>query len=277
MNIATKPTILALAIPALGAFFSASALADDPTCFYESRSGDTGGIECATYHSEISNTRAFLETVVNRGKNGKGDRHDKHDKHDKLSKQAVIIDVRSTSEYKAGHPEHSYNVPYPYIYSYCKDVGDPGPQDDRQPDGACKTTDKTQGDNGLLNQTVPDFVAYVESIIKNKDTPIYTMCRTGVRSVGAANRLEEAGYTNVRNMWEGFVGVNLKAPFYVRDANGDPVIPLATVDLPVDLNHDGLLTDDDKNGWRYHLGLPYDTRLLPPLIYKPDAETYYWD
>lgn len=259
MSIATRPTILALAIPALGAFFSASALADDPTCFFESRSGDTGNIECATYHSEISNTRAFLETVVKRGK------------WTKPNLRPVIIDVRSTSEYKAGHPEHSYNVPYPYIYQYCNDVGVIGPQDDRHPDGACKSQ------KSRINQPDPDFVSYVEKLIPNKDTPIYTMCRTGVRSVGAANRLEEAGYTNVRNMWEGFVGVNLKAPFIVRDANGVPVVPAETEDLPVDLNHDGFLTDADKNGWLYHLGLPVDTRLLPPLIYKPDAETYYWD
>jgi len=273
MSITTKPTILALAIPALGAFFSASALADDPICFYESRSGDTGGIECATYHSEISNTRAFLETVVNRGK------------WTKPSLRPVIIDVRSTPEYRAGHPEHAYNVPYPYIYQECKDVGpdpvdptkltvagaDGSTENDRYIDGACVSTKST------TPQTADAFVAYVERIIPNKDTPIYTMCRTGVRSVGAANRLEEAGYTNVRNMWEGFVGVNLKAPFIVRDANGVPVVPAKTEDLPVDLNHDGFLTDADKNGWLYHLGLPVDTRLLPPLIYKPRAETYNWD
>ena len=259
MSIATKPAILALAIPALSACFFGSAWADEPTCFYESRSGDTNNIECATYHSEISNTRAFVETVVKRGK------------WTKRNLQPVIIDVRSTPEYKAGHPEHSYNVPYPFIYQTCNDVGEAGSADDRTPDGACRSG----GDR--ISQPDQDFVDYVESIIPNKDTPIYTMCRTGVRSVGAANRLEEAGYTNVRNMWEGFVGVYLKAPLYVRDENGEPVLPLETVDMPVDVNHDGALTDEDKNGWRYHLELPYDTRLLPPLIYKPRADTYAWD
>jgi rhodanese-related sulfurtransferase len=259
VSIATKAAVLALAAPALGALFSHSAWADEPTCFYESRSGDTGNIECATYHSEISNTQAFLETVVKRGN------------WTKRGLQAVIIDVRSTSEYKKGHPEHSYNVPYPYIYQHCNDVGATGPEDDRTPDGACIS-------GGLrIDQSDRDFVDYVKRIVPNKNTPIYTMCRTGVRSVGAANRLEEAGYTNVRNMWEGFVGVYLKAPFYVRDENGDPVVPLATVDEPVDINHDGELTDEDKNGWRYHLALPYDTRLLPRLIYRPRADTYKWD
>jgi rhodanese-related sulfurtransferase len=252
MSITTKPTILALAIPALGVFFSASAHAYDPDkCYYESRSGDN--IECSHYRAEISNTRAFLETVVNRGKWTKNKLH------------PVIIDVRSTPEYKAGHPEHSYNVPYPYIYQACDNTG-------RHPDGACKKAAST------TPQDPDDFVDYVESIIPNKDTPIYTMCRTGVRSVLAGNKLEAAGYTNVRNMWEGFVGVPLTAPFHVLvDDDNDPNTPEVEViqQLQVDLNHDDAFTDEDKNGWRYHGGLPYDTRLLPPLIYKWASDTYY--
>jgi rhodanese-related sulfurtransferase len=267
MSIMIKPTMAALALSALGAAFSTAAMADDPKCYYESRSGDTNNIECATYHSEISNTRAFVETVVKRGK------------WTKRSLQPVILDVRSTTEYKAAHPEHSYNVPYPYIYQYCNDVGPDGKttsadgltENDRWPDGACKSG------GARIAQSDADFVNYVKKVVPNKNTPIYTMCRTGVRSVGAANRLAEAGYTNVRNMWEGFVGINLKAPFYVRDVNGDPVIPLETVDMPVDLNHDDVINDLDKNGWLYHQALPYDTRLLPKLIYKPRADTYSWD
>jgi len=57
-----------------------------------------------------SPAEAFLNTVVKRGK------------WSKPSERPVIIDVRSTSEYKAGHPEHSYNVPSPYIYQTCNDV-----------------------------------------------------------------------------------------------------------------------------------------------------------
>ena len=188
--------------------------------------------------------------MAKRDNDGKGD---KHDKHDKSSKHAVILDVRSTPEYKAGHPEHAYNVPYPYICQYCDATG-------RHPDGACKKkTDQ-------IDQNPDDFVHYVESIIPDKDTPIYTLCRTGVRSVGAGNVLTDAGYTHVRNIWEGFVGIYLTAP--KTQADGSVLV------LPVDLNHDGQLTDEDKNGWRYHQALPYDTRLLPPLIYKPMAELY---
>jgi len=237
MGILTKPGIFALAIPAFTAILSSAALAEEPACpFYENRSG-----LCGYYQSEISPARAFADTVVKRGKWGSP------------SQQPVILDVRSTSEYKAGHPEHAYNAPYPYVYQYCDATG-------RSPDGACKKA------TGMLPQTNDDFVNHVKSIVPNMDTPIYTLCRTGVRSVGAANVLTDAGYINVRNIWEGFVGINLTAP----KKQSDGTVLVQTVDL----NHDGVLNDEDKNGWRYHQGLPYDTRLLPPLLYKPMVDLY---
>ncbi len=218
--------------------FPVAAAADEPACpFYENRSG-----LCGYYHSEISPARAFVDTVVKRGKWADP------------SERAVILDVRSTPEYKAGHPEHAYNVPYPYIYQQCDASG-------RTPDGACvKST-------GEIAQDPVAFADYVESIIPDKTTPIYTLCRTGVRSVGAANVLTDRGYTHVRNIWEGFVGINLTAP--KKQADGSVKV------LPVDLNHDGVVNDLDKNGWRYHQALPYETRLLPPLIYQPYAYLYY--
>jgi rhodanese-related sulfurtransferase len=240
--------LFTLSISASTLGYVANAPADEGPCFYESRSGVN--VECGLYHSEISNTRAFLETVVNRGK------------WTRPSERPIIIDVRSIPEYKAGHPEHAYNVPYPFIYQNCDAQG-------RTPDGACI---KGAGGEDRILQIVDDFVAYVEMIVPNKDTPVYMMCRTGVRSVAAANRLTEAGYSTVRNMWEGWVGVNLKAPQYVSDGQEGTTI----ADDPVDLNHDGVLTDADKNGWINHLGLPSDSRLLPKLIYKPQAAIYDW-
>ena len=256
MNTLIKSTIFAISIPIIAMMFPAIAQAEDePPCeFNENRSGI-----CGNYHSEISPAEAFVDTVVNRGK---WSSHSKHDKWGKHSNRPVIIDVRSTSEYKAGHPKHSYNVPSPYIYQYCNPQVD---GIDRKPDGACISG----GDR--IPQPPEDFASYVESIIPNKNTPIYTLCRTGVRSVGAAEILTNAGYTNVRNIWEGFVGVYLTAPFQDADQ-------LDPTPLPVDLNHDGELTDEDKNGWRNHQGLPYETRLLRKLIYKGDfSETYDWD
>ncbi|UHD17448.1 hypothetical protein [Thiocapsa bogorovii] len=47
---------------------------------------------------------------------------------------------------------------------------------------------------------------------------------------------------------------------------------------PVDLNHDGELTDEDKNGWRYHQKLSYETKLKNKHKYTGIyADTYYWD
>ena len=254
MNILIKSAFLTIAIPALTALLPATVQAEDePACpFNENRSGI-----CGNYHSEVSPAEAFLNTVVKRGKWGNRGQWHQRGKH---SNQPVIIDVRSTSEYKAGHPQYAYNVPSPYIYQYCN------PQDDgvdRRPDGACISGGER------IDQTEADFVNYVESILPNKDTPIYTLCRTGVRSVGAAEFLTNAGYTNVRNIWEGFVGIYLQAPFQTGEGNTEPG--------PVDLNHDGELTDEDKNGWRYHQGLPYETRLKRKLIYRPRADTYDWD
>lgn len=213
--------------------------AEEPPCpFYENRSG-----LCGYYHSEISPAEAYMDTVLKRDMAGKSDRRDRH------RRQAVILDVRSIPEFMAGHPKHAYNVPYPYIYQECN-------QDGRTVDGACKT-----GKVSEIAQDPEAFVEYVQSIIPDLDTPIYTLCRTGVRSVGAANVLTDAGYTNVRNIWEGFVGINLTAP--KKQADG------TTKTLPVDLNHDGVLNDLDKNGWRYHQALPYETRLHRRLIYAP--------
>jgi rhodanese-related sulfurtransferase len=236
------PRKLAFAVPLVGTFLALPAAAQEPPCpLNESRSG-----LCGYYKSQISPAEAFVDTVVKRGN------------WSRPQDRPVILDVRSLAEYKAGHPEHSYNVPYPYIQQTCDTRG-------RAPDGACF------GRIGEVPQTNGDFVAYVQSIIPNKDTPIYTLCRTGVRSVGAANVLTDAGYTNVRNIWEGFVGINLTAPKVVGyDANNKAIIQTQSVDL----NHDGVLDDRDKNGWRYHQGLPYDMRLLPHLIYKPMAAMY---
>jgi rhodanese-related sulfurtransferase len=253
MNMLFKSTIFAMAIAMLVAIFPAVSWAEEdpePYCINDIPNENRRGI-CGDYLSEISPAEAFLDTVVNRGK------------WSSPSQRPVIIDVRSTPEYKAGHPEHAYNVPSPFIYQYCN------AQDDgvnRTPDGACISG----GDR--IAQPGTEFVSYVESIIPDKDTPIYTMCRTGVRSVGAAELLKNAGYTHVRNIWEGFVGIYLTAPFQDYDAeSGEYVVG------PVDLNHDGELTDEDKNGWRNHQGLPYETRLLPKLIYQDYAETYDWD
>lgn len=237
VTIKITPKLLATVVSAVALLSMAPVQAnEEPPCpFNESRSG-----LCGHYNSQISPAEAFLNAVVKRGK------------WSRPSERPVILDVRSTPEYKAGHPEHSYNVPYPFIYQSC---------DKRHPDGACAS-----GGGPRMAQDDVAFVTYVQSIVPDKDTPVYTLCRTGVRSVAAANLLADAGYTNVRNIWEGFVGINLSAP----KVQADLTVMVETVDL----NHDGVVNDMDKNGWRYHQGLPYETRLLPNLVYRDMAYLY---
>lgn len=103
-------------------------------------------------------------------------------------------------------------------------------------------------------------MAAVELAVPDKHTPIYTLCRTGHRSVLAANVLTAAGYKNVYNIWQGFVG-QTKIDYYG--------------DFPLDLNHDNQITDEDKDGWRYYQGLPYSTKLKPRLLYAPYMNYYY--
>ena len=66
----------------------------------------------------------------------------------------------------------------------------------------------SKGDVLIVNT---QFVKDVERLL-SKDAVIITMCRSGKRSVAAAEALEDAGFTNVYNMLTGFEGV--------KDANG---------------------------------------------------------
>jgi rhodanese-related sulfurtransferase len=77
-------------------------------------------------------------------------------------------------------------------------------------------------------QVNPDFVAQVSQIVADKNRPILLLCRSGVRSLEAANLLEKSGFTHLINILEGFEG-NL-------DAN----------------KHRGT-----TGGWRFH-GLPWE-------------------
>ncbi|MGH8475739.1 MAG: rhodanese-like domain-containing protein [Methylococcales bacterium] len=74
----------------------------------------------------------------------------------------------------------------------------------------------------------PNFVLDVQKQVPEKATPVLLLCRSGQRSLAAANGLHEAGYTNLVNINEGFEG-------------------------PLDANkHRGTL-----GGWRFH-NLPWE-------------------
>ncbi len=109
---------------------------------------------------------------------------------------SVLVDVRSKMEFSyVGHPCGALHIPWK-----------------EAPDWA-------------LN---PNFVADVQKEVPDMATPVLLLCRSGQRSLAAANALQAAGYTNLANIDEGFEG------------------PL----------------DDDKHrgtlgGWRCH-GLPWE-------------------
>jgi len=228
------------------------------------------------YASEISSAKAYLE----------------------MADGTVMIDVRRLSEYRAGHPvndsaaqgyQHAYNVPYPNIVG----SGDQDPQ------------------------VFYDAVYYViKSLGGDYETPITTLCRTGFRSVLAGNILadpekygvEGTPFTNVRNIWEGFVGQPKEA--YVGETLPDSVQGVAKGDpdadeprkmgVPqtllahealhhnyLDLNNGGVLNGDsadvcsdrkdanpDKDGWRNYQELPWVAGVLVEYAYLGDLSLY---
>ena len=221
------------------------------------------------YKSEISVSEAYLAME-----------HSKDFKKTGKEPKPVLIDVRSLREYASGHPEDAYNVPYPTV----------------------------SGLGGDLAQTPEKLYWEVYGIVKGKtDTPIMTLCRTGHRSVLAGNILarpdmygiDGPGFTNVRNIWEGFVGqtkyafrtgtdelqldidnntgVLLGGP-YRLDLNNDGVFE--PDDAPGDTNDVAdvyLETKDanpDKDGWRNFAGLPWTTHIQKPLAYERDPSLY---
>lgn len=113
----------------------------------------------------------------------------------KAQPSAVLVDVRDPLEYLlVGHPLGSINIPWKYAPDW------------------------------LPNR---HFVEQVRDLAPDPATPLFLLCRSGHRSLDAANALEAAGFSNLINIEEGFEG-------------------------PLDPHkHRGTL-----GGWRFH-GLPW--------------------
>ena len=87
---------------------------------------------------------------------------------------AVLIDVRSKVEYThVGHPIGSVHIPW------------------------------QEAPDWKIN---PHFVDQVIDSGADKTTPILLLCRSGRRSMAAAQALEMAGFTDLANIEEGFEG-----------------------------------------------------------------------
>jgi rhodanese-related sulfurtransferase len=229
------------------------------------------------YHSEISSAEAYVRGVL-RDADGL-----------ESPETGIIIDVRSWEEYdgtwgdsNGGHPEGAYNIPFPHVLG-------------RPSWGAA-----------YIAQDPMDFYLAVDRLRSNLgldyDHPMYLLCRTGFRSVLASNILATGldgtyqPFTHVRNIWQGWVG--REKPFAVftdageviaREGNGGKNITFVaqfTKDGEVvikegnngngkgnessvvylDLNNDGIINDDDKDGWSEYQGLP-----------KDDENPYSWE
>ena len=232
--------IVALAAPL---FHGGTAVAQDST-------GSRYALE-RYYHSEVSSARAHLDT---RRPIGHGTK-------------AILVDVRRVREYTAGHPNQAYNIPYPSIYQGGKLEGYP--------------------DN--IGQDMQVFYDAVLALATRKggdlDTPIYTLCRTGFRSMLAGNILADPerygvvgdGFTNVRNIWEGFVGRHKEASHgsggehLLLDLNNDGVVTMSDASDVYDHTPDA---NPDKDGWGNYQQLPWTSELNGWQLYWPNIDLY---
>lgn len=86
----------------------------------------------------------------------------------------VYVDVRTVAEFEGGHPEGAFNVPYKLA----------------QPGGMVENVD-------FLRVMTANF---------EKDAAIILGCRSGARSLAAANVLKAEGFSKVTDQLAGFGG-----------------------------------------------------------------------
>jgi rhodanese-related sulfurtransferase len=250
MNFKTGITIMGATIAFV---FTATASADDPP------DGNRYYSLPRYYKSEISVSEAYLAME-----------HSKDYRHVHREPKPVLIDVRSLREYASGHPEDAYNVPFPTVSG----MGGDAPQD-----------------------PVKLYWEVYRIVNGRLDTPIMTLCRTGHRSVLAGNilanpesdpRTANMGlqpFTNVRNIWEGFVG----QPKYAFKTGSDALelSPNCPSGCQLDLNNNGVIDPDsadvytqtkdanpDKDGWRNFARLPWSTHIQRSQAYERDLGLY---
>ncbi|MCG3152450.1 MAG: hypothetical protein GEEBNDBF_01748 [bacterium] len=96
--------------------------------------------------------------------------------------RTILLDVRSTAEFAAGHPAGAYNIPL---------------------------LDQDPTNGALIPNT--DFVEQVSTLFPST-TPIIASCRSGARSFQAGVLLKQAGYADIANLEGGLMGQ--------RDLNG---------------------------------------------------------
>jgi len=99
-------------------------------------------------------------------------------------KKAVIVDLRTVQEYQLiGHIPGTLNIPVAFW----------GKWDD---------TKKSFG-----WEPNPDFVKQFAAAFPDKNGTYILMCRSGHRSGKTIKTLQQAGYANLYQMWDGFEGI----------------------------------------------------------------------
>ena len=124
-----------------------------------------------------------------------------------LEAGAVYVDVRSEPEFEAGHAPGSFNVPLLHA-----------------------------GGAGMVPN--PEFLEVMQRCF-GKNEQLVMGCRSGQRSLCAAEMLIQVGYTDVSNLFTGWEGT--------RDAFGRMTPGWRAEGLPVELGKpDGLRYEDAK-------------------------------
>ncbi|MBX7197559.1 MAG: rhodanese-like domain-containing protein [Sandaracinaceae bacterium] len=99
------------------------------------------------------------------------------DAHELVSReQHLLVDVRSVTEFEAGHPAGALNIPWMHI------------------DARGRTPNE-------------DFVAVFERVLPDKSAKIVLTCQGGNRSLQALHALEARGYTGLVDQRAGWGGV----------------------------------------------------------------------
>ena len=124
---------------------------------------------------------------------------------------ATYVDVRSTEEFEAGHPEGAVNIPL------------------LEPD-----------DSGQMEQN-PDFLRVMKASF-DAGAPLLVGCQAGMRSLTAAQMLETFGFTDVTNVRGGFGGGRDRAAEPGWMTSGLPV----ETDTPAERTYSALLEKADK-------------------------------
>ena len=230
------------------------------------------------YTADISAARAYLGSQ----KTGA----------DKLT----IVDVRDASEYQRGHPDGARHIPFPRVFQECKPDPEGKSKQIRSEDGgACRFGTEP---GSVVSMSPKALFDAFEAAYPNKAQALALLCRTGSRSAKAGNVLSNPekylgaeyagrGYTNVSNIWEGFVGmpvVPVDAETRLVIGAAADVTPLTLEDkqtraygfkaAQLDLNKDGKLDNQDLDGWRYHQGLPYVLDMRDALLNTTAAPFY---